>query len=78
VRFFLEQGVRYRALVRANAVEKMLVNHATMHRLLGESGLTEVVWRSVRGGFVVVARYSGPSADATLPARVVRLERLKK
>lgn len=73
----LEHGARYRAAVKATAVEKMFVNHASLNALLAESGFCEVTFKSTRGGFIITGRYGGPSVSAALPARVVRLVKLR-
>lgn len=78
LRLQVEPGARYRVTIRASNLEKVLVNPSAMLSLVQQSGLTEVSWKSVRGGYILTGRYSGPEAVAQFPARVTRVVRLKR
>jgi hypothetical protein len=77
LRFYLENGVRYRAAVKVSRLEKLVADRARMTKMLEQSGLSGISWRSTKTGFMIVGRYVGPSSEAMLPDRVTALWRLK-
>jgi hypothetical protein len=77
LRLQVEHGARYRVTVRATRLEKVFVSPSVMLPIVAQSGLSELAWRSVRGGYVLTGRYTGPDAVAQFPARVTKVVRLK-